>query len=62
MLLFFDQNFDLESVKCDRFHEVALPKLCAVESFEFAEMLFQNDGAGEIQGLTELMQDWRPSL
>ena len=62
MLLFFDENLNIKPVKRNRFHKIALSELRMIEPFQFIQMLFQNDGAGEIERLTELMQYRHPAL
>lgn len=62
MLLFFDQDFNLKAVKRYGFHEIALAELRMMKYFKFANMLLEYDGAGEIQRLTQLVQNRHPAL
>ena len=62
MLLIFRKNFNFESIEGDRLHKVALAKDRMRELVKFAYVLFKNNGTGEIERLTKLMQNRNPFL
>ena len=62
MLLFFDEYFDVEPVKRNRLHKVARTELRVMKLVQFAHVLLQQHGAGEIERLTQLVQHRHPAL
>ncbi len=62
MLLFFGENFDFKSIEQYRLHKVPRLECGMRELIQFAHMLLKNDGTGEIERLTQLVQHRHPAL